>query len=93
MHVAKRERVIAVELSVPETVGVGEDKTPVSLPVSSPMNGSSVFSPPPEMVVVPQKRRPSCPVISMTRSFSNKAGFSNVPRLFGQCMPRPAMMV
>ena len=27
MHVAERERVVAVELSVPEAVGVGEDET------------------------------------------------------------------
>ena len=33
----------------------------LSLLVSSPMNGSSVFSPPPEIVVTPQKRRPSLP--------------------------------
>jgi hypothetical protein len=54
MHVAERERVVAVELSVPEAVGVGEDEAPVVLTVSSPMNGSSVFSPPPESVVTPR---------------------------------------
>jgi hypothetical protein len=31
MHVAERERVVAVELPVPEAVGVGEDKAPVVL--------------------------------------------------------------
>jgi hypothetical protein len=31
MHVAERERVVAVELSVPEAVGVGEDEAPVVL--------------------------------------------------------------
>jgi hypothetical protein len=31
MHVAERERVVGVELSIPEAVGVGEDKAPVVL--------------------------------------------------------------
>src|SRR5215470_13240378 len=31
MHVAERERVVAVELSVPEAVGIGEDKALVVL--------------------------------------------------------------
>jgi hypothetical protein len=31
MHVTVRERVVAVELSVPEAVGVGEDEAPVVL--------------------------------------------------------------
>ena len=31
MHVAERERVVGVELSVPEAVGVGENKAPVVL--------------------------------------------------------------
>src|SRR5215467_6703852 len=48
------------------------------------MNGSSVFSPPPEIVVTPQKRRPSCPLMSNARSFSSRAGWSQVPRPFGQ---------
>src|SRR6516162_8656222 len=53
------------------------------------MNGSSVFSPPPESVVTPQKRRPSCPLMSNARSFSSRAGLSQVPRPFGQCPPLP----
>ena len=31
MHVAERERVVAVELSVPEAIRIGEDKAPVVL--------------------------------------------------------------
>src|SRR5499427_11130189 len=31
MHVAEREHVVAVELSVPEAVGIGEDEAPVVL--------------------------------------------------------------
>ena len=31
MHVAERERVVGVELSIPEAVRVGEDKAPVVL--------------------------------------------------------------
>src|SRR5260370_31872413 len=93
MHVAERERVVAVELPVPEAVGVGEDKPLLSLPVSSPMNGSSVFSPPPETVVTPQNRRPPCPVMSITSSFSRKAALSQVPRTFAQCPPFPPIML
>ena len=50
------------------------------------MNGSSVFSPPPESVVTPQKRRPSCPLMSNARSFSSRAGLAQVPRPFGPAL-------
>src|SRR5215475_11309639 len=80
MHVAERERVVGVELSVPEAVGVGEDKAPVVPAGEFADERSSVFSPPPEIVVTPQNRRPSCPVMSITRSFSSKAGLLSVPR-------------
>src|SRR5215813_5037450 len=93
MHVAEREHVAAVDLSVPEAVGIGEDEALVVLAGKLADERFVGLLPAARERRHAQKRRPSCSLMSNARSFSSRAGLSQVPRPFGQCPPLPTSIV
>ena len=75
---------VAVDLVRKIAVGINDENLLVILAVQFADHGLFRLFNAAGKVWTPQKRRPCWLVISMTRSFSARSGFSNVPELVGQ---------